>query len=47
MAAVGFNTSFDNFRELGIKPFYIGLIAATTVGFSSILIISIINNISI
>ena len=47
MAAVGFNTSVDNFRELGIKPFYIGLIAATTVGISSILIISIINNISI
>ena len=47
MAAVGFNTSFDNFKALGIKPFYIGLIAATTVGISSILIISIINNISI
>ena len=47
MAAVGFNTSFNNFRELGIRPFYIGLIAATTVGISSILIISIINNISI
>ena len=47
MAAVGFNTSFGNFKELGIKPFYIGLIAATTVGISSILIISIINNISI
>ena len=47
MAAVGFNTSFENFKELGIRPFYIGLIAATTVSISSITIIFIINNISI
>jgi len=46
MAAVGFNTSFESFKELGIRPFYIGLIAATTVGISSIGIIFITNNIS-
>ena len=43
MAAIGFNTSFLKFKELGSKPFIIGLISASTVGISSILIISIIN----
>ena len=43
MAAIGFNTSFLKFRKLGFKPFIIGLISASTVGISSILIIFIIN----
>ena len=43
MAAIGYNTTFLKFKELGLKPFIIGLISASTVGISSILIIFIIN----
>ena len=41
MAAVGYNTNFRYFKELGIKPFYLGFIAASIVGFVSLLVISI------
>ena len=41
MAAVGYNTNFRYFKELGIKPFYLGFIAATIVGCVSLLVISI------
>ena len=47
MSAIGYNTAFRNFKEIGLKPFTIGLIAATTVGISSIIIIIILNYISI
>ena len=43
MGAIGFNTSFLKFRKLGFRPFIIGLVSASTVGISSILIIFIIN----
>ena len=42
MAAVGYNTNFKYFKELGIKPFYLGFIAATVVGCVSILIIGLV-----
>jgi len=41
MAAVGYNTNFRYFKELGIKPFYLGFIAASIVGCVSFLVISI------
>ena len=41
MSAVGFNTALKNFKELGLKPFAIGLIAALIVSISSIVIIII------
>ena len=41
MAAVGYNTNFRYFKELGIKPFYLGFIAASIVGCVSLLVISI------
>ena len=43
MSAVGFNTSYNKFKKLGLKPFAIGFIAASTVGISSVLIIIILN----
>ena len=41
MAAVGYNTNFKYFKNLGIKPFYLGFIAASTVGMISMLVITI------
>ena len=35
MSAVGYNTDFRYFKQLGIKPFYLGFIAASVVGFVS------------
>ncbi len=43
MSAVGFNTALKNFKELGLKPFAIGLIAALIVSISSITLIIISN----
>jgi uncharacterized membrane protein YadS len=43
MSAVGFNTALKNFKELGLKPFAIGLIAALIVSISSIALIIISN----
>ncbi|MDW0108719.1 YeiH family protein [Sporosarcina aquimarina] len=40
MAGVGLSTNFKVFKGLGIKPFYIGLIAAVSVGLVSLLLIS-------
>ena len=39
MAAVGYNTNFDNFKKLGLRPFYLGFIAASVVGIVSTIII--------
>ena len=47
MAAVGYNTTLKKFKDLGIKPFIIGLLSAGTVGITSIIIIYIINYIYI
>ncbi|RNF39464.1 YeiH family protein [Planococcus salinus] len=41
MAGVGLSTNLKIFKGMGIKPFYIGLIAALSVGAVSLLLISI------
>lgn len=41
MAGVGLATDFSKFKGIGIKPFYIGFIAAVSVGFVSIVLISL------
>lgn len=41
MAGVGLSTDFSKFKGLGIKPFYIGLIAAIAVGIVSLTLISL------
>ena len=43
MSAIGYNTALKNFKELGYKPFTIGLIAALIVSISSIALIIISN----
>ena len=43
MSAIGYNTALKNFKELGLRPFSIGLIAALVVSISSIGIIIISN----
>jgi uncharacterized integral membrane protein (TIGR00698 family) len=42
MAAIGYNTNFKYFKKLGIKPFYLGFIAASMVGLISISIIGLL-----
>ena len=42
MAAVGYNTNLKYFKELGILPFYIGIIAAISVGLISLVMINLI-----
>ena len=42
MAAIGYNTNFKDFKKLGIKPFYLGFIAASMVGLISISIIGLL-----
>jgi len=42
MAAIGYNTNLKYFKKLGIKPFYLGFIAASMVGLISISIISLL-----
>ncbi len=41
MSAIGYNTNLRSFRELGLKPFTIGLIAALIVSISSAGVITI------
>lgn len=41
MAGVGLSTDFRMFKGLGVKPFYIGLIAAVSVGLVSLTLISL------
>jgi len=41
MAGVGLSTDFKMFKGLGIKPFYIGFIAAISVGIVSLILISL------
>lgn len=41
MAGVGLSTNFKAFKGLGIKPFYIGLIAAVSVGLVSLIFVSL------
>jgi uncharacterized membrane protein YadS len=42
MAGVGLGTSFATVRGLGIKPFYVGLFAATIVGVTSLILVLLI-----
>ena len=42
MSAVGYNTKLDKFKNLGLKPFFLGFIAAIAVGVTSFLIIYLI-----
>lgn len=44
MAGVGLSTNFAMFKGIGIKPFYIGFIAAVSVGIVSFTLISIFGN---
>lgn len=44
MAGVGLSTNFAMFKGIGIKPFYIGFIAAVSVGLVSITLISLLGN---
>ena len=39
MSAVGFNTKLSRFKNLGLKPFYLGFIAALSVGVVSFIVI--------
>ena len=39
MSAIGYNTKINKFKNLGLKPFYLGFIAAITVGITSFSII--------
>src|SRR5690625_2978142 len=41
MAGVGLSTDFKMFKGLGLKSFYIGLIAALSVGIVSLILISL------
>lgn len=41
MAAVGLSTNFKMFKGIGIKPFYIGFVAAVSVGIVSFTLISV------
>ena len=42
MSAVGYNTKLEKFKNLGLKPFYLGFIAALSVGVVSFSIIYLI-----
>ena len=42
MSAIGYNTKIDKFKNLGLKPFYLGFIAAISVGIVSFSIIYLI-----
>ncbi|MGM8364313.1 YeiH family protein [Virgibacillus sp. W0181] len=44
MAGVGLSTDFSKFKGIGIKPFYIGFIAAVSVGIVSFTLISLFGN---
>lgn len=47
MAAVGLSTDFKMFKGLGIKPFYIGMIAAVSIGIVSLLLVSLFGHLII
>ncbi len=42
VAGVGLSTSFKSMRGLGIRPFYVGLFAATTVGIAAFILVSVL-----
>lgn len=44
MAGVGLSTNFKMFKGIGIKPFYIGFIAAISVGLVSVTLVSLFGN---
>ncbi|MHA6258431.1 YeiH family protein [Sporosarcina sp. CAU 1771] len=47
MAGVGLSTNFKIFKGLGLKPFYIGLIAALSVGIVSLVLVSLFGHLII
>ncbi|QUW24040.1 putative sulfate exporter family transporter [Sporosarcina sp. Marseille-Q4063] len=47
MAGVGLSTDFKMFKGLGLKPFYIGLIAAISIGLVSLTLISLFGHLII
>lgn len=44
MAGVGLSTNFKMFKGIGIKPFYIGFVAAVSVGIVSVTLISLLGH---
>lgn len=44
MAGVGLSTNFKMFKGIGIKPFYIGFVAAISVGLVSVTLVSLFGN---
>lgn len=44
MAGVGLSTNFKMFKGIGIKPFYIGFVAAVSVGIVSVTLVSLFGN---
>ena len=44
MASVGLSTNFKMFKSLGLKPFYIGLFAALSVGVISLLLVTFLGS---
>jgi len=42
MAGVGLGTDIGKLRQLGAKPFYVGLFAALSVGVVSVILIKIL-----
>ena len=36
MSAIGYNTTINKFKKLGLKPFYLGFLVAIMVGLVSI-----------
>lgn len=44
MAGVGLSTDFSMFKGLGMKPFYIGLTAAITIGIISLTLVSLLGD---
>ncbi len=41
MAGVGLSTNFKKFKGMGLKPFYIGFMAAVAVGVVSVILVSL------
>ena len=44
LGGVGLTTRFSKFKDLGIKPFIVGLSAALTIGLISFILISLLGN---
>jgi uncharacterized membrane protein YadS len=47
LGGAGLSTDFNNFKELGIKPFLVGLFAALTIGIVSFVSVSLLGGLII